>query len=82
MSEPYNIALRLNAAWKQSGLSKAQIAERAGMRWAQLHKILTGQRPQVSADTVRRLAQALGCTADYLLGLEEEESGLLEVVAP
>ena len=72
MAEPYNIAPQALAAWKQSGMTKAQLAKKAGLSWAQLQKILTGQRPQISADTVRRLALALGCTSDYLLGLAGE----------
>jgi transcriptional regulator with XRE-family HTH domain len=53
-------------------MTKAQIAQRAEIRWAQFQKILTGQRPQVSADTVRRLAQALNVSSDYLLGLTDD----------
>src|SRR5262245_60454882 len=72
MTEPYNIAPRVQRAFEQSGMTKAQIAQRADIRWAQLQKILTGQRPQVSADTVRRLAQALNVSSDYLLGLTDD----------
>jgi transcriptional regulator with XRE-family HTH domain len=72
MTEPYNIAPRVQRAYERSGMTKAQIAQKAEIRWAQLQKILTGQRPQVSADTVRRLAQALDVSSDYLLGLTED----------
>ena len=72
MTEPYNIAPRVQRAFEQSGMTKAQIAQRAEIRWAQLQKILTGQRPQVSAETVRRLAQALDVSSDYLLGLTDD----------
>jgi transcriptional regulator with XRE-family HTH domain len=72
MTEPYNIAPRVQRAFEQSGMTKAQIAHKAAIRWAQLQKILTGQRPQVSADTVRRLAQALNVSSDYLLGLTDD----------
>ena len=34
--------------------------------------ILTGQRPHVSAETVRRLVQALNVSSDYLLGLTDD----------
>src|SRR5215475_6473765 len=72
MTEPYNIAPRVQRAFEQSGMTKAQIAQRAEIRWAQLQKILTGQRPQVSAETVRRLALALDVSSDYLLGLADD----------
>jgi transcriptional regulator with XRE-family HTH domain len=71
-TEPYNIAPRVQRAFEQSGMTKAQIAQKAEIRWAQLQKILTGQRPQVSAETVRRLAQALDVSSDYLLGLTDD----------
>jgi transcriptional regulator with XRE-family HTH domain len=71
---PYDIAPRVMQAWQASGLTKAQLADKAGMRWAQVQKVLTGKRPQVSADTVRRLARALGCTTDYLLGMDNEKT--------
>ena len=72
MTEPYNIAPRVQRAFEQSGMTKAQIAQKAEIRWAQLQKILTGQRPQVSAETVRRLALALNVSSDYLLGLTDD----------
>jgi len=72
MTEPYNIAPRVQRAFEQSGMTKAQVAQKAEIRWAQLQKILTGQRPQVSAETVRRLALALDISSDYLLGLTDD----------
>ena len=72
-TQPYNIGPRASAALAASGLRKAEAARRMGMAWTQLHKICLGQRPEVSAETVRRLAKALGCTTDYLLGMDEEE---------
>lgn len=68
---PYNIAPRVQAALERSGLSQAQVARQAGMTRAQLWKILTGKRATVHAETLRRLALALDCRADYLLGLRD-----------
>lgn len=73
----YNIGPRVQSAREQAGMTKANLAQKAGLRWAQLHKIESGQRLQVSAETVKRLARALRVTTDYLLGMdipEEEES--------
>jgi DNA-binding Xre family transcriptional regulator len=72
MAAPYDIAPRVREAVERSGLRKADIARRAVMTWAQLQKIINGERPQVSADTVRRLAIALNISTDYLLGLVDE----------
>ncbi len=71
LPHPYNIAPRVQAALERSGLSHAEVARQAGMPWAQLWKILTGKRATVHAETLRRLALALDCTTDYLLGLRD-----------
>jgi transcriptional regulator with XRE-family HTH domain len=49
------------------------LAKRMTLRW----KILHGDRPQVSAITVKRLARVLGVSTDYLLGMDVPESELL-----
>jgi transcriptional regulator with XRE-family HTH domain len=57
--------------------SQQVLAEKAKINYVTVSKIEQGQMPAVSADTVVRLAKALGTTADYLLGfdmLDEEET--------
>ena len=71
MTEPYNVMPRVVAAFEYSGMTKAQVAKLAGIRWAQLHKVLQGQRTHISAETIRRLALALNVSSDYLLGLTD-----------
>ena len=44
----------------------------ADVNYVTLSKIERGKMPQVSADIVARVAVALGVSADYLLGLQEE----------
>lgn len=63
--------LRHEHRWSQQVL-----AEKAKINYVTVSKIEQGQMPAVSADTIVRLAKALGTTADYLLGFDmlgEEE---------
>jgi transcriptional regulator with XRE-family HTH domain len=69
---PYNLVPRLNEAFARSGLSHAAVAQKAGMSWPQLWKILRGKRPHLAADTLRRVAVALDVSTDYLLGLSND----------
>jgi predicted transcriptional regulator len=68
---PYDLVPRLNEAFDRSGLRHAEVAQKAGMSWPQLYKILQGQRPRLAADTLRRVAVALSVSTDYLLGLSD-----------
>jgi transcriptional regulator with XRE-family HTH domain len=57
--------LRHAHRWSQQVLAKG-----AGINYVTVCKIEQGHMPAVSADTVVRLAKALGTTADYLLGFD------------
>ena len=70
----WNIAERLEACRREKGWSIAEFARRAKMNQTLLWKILHGDRPQVSALTVKRLARVLGVSTDYLLGMDVPDS--------
>jgi len=70
MEQPYNIGPRVETMRKRRGMKKVDLATKSGIRWAQIHKIIMGQRPHVSAETVRSLARALEVSTDYLLGMD------------
>jgi transcriptional regulator with XRE-family HTH domain len=53
-------------------LSQADLAERAQIGQSLLSKIEGGSRPNPTAEVLRKLATALGCTTDYLIGMHEE----------
>jgi transcriptional regulator with XRE-family HTH domain len=53
------------------GLSQSELAERAGLQAAAVSHFETGQR-KPSFDNLRRLADALEVTTDYLLGRSDE----------
>lgn len=58
---------RLRQAREKRGLSQGDLAKRAGLQPSAVSHFETGQR-KPSFDNLRRLADALACTTDYLLG--------------
>jgi transcriptional regulator with XRE-family HTH domain len=53
-------------------MSQQDLAERTGLRVQNISRLETEQREHVRSDTLIRLAQALACSTDYLLGLTED----------
>jgi DNA-binding XRE family transcriptional regulator len=60
------------------GYTQAELAERAGVKQSLISRLESGLRTNPGADVVRGLAKALGCTADYLVGMYEDEQGEVE----
>lgn len=65
------IATRLATARTEANLTKAQVARDLGVHWNFVHKWETG-KTLPSALYIVMLAQLLGVTTDYLLGLVDE----------
>lgn len=57
---------RRGLGWTRRGL-----AQRAGLHEQHLANIERGERHRLEGATIVKLARALGCTSDYLLGLDE-----------
>jgi transcriptional regulator with XRE-family HTH domain len=53
-------------------MSQQDVAERTGLKVQNISRLETDQRAHVRSDTLRRLAEALDCSADFLLGLTDE----------
>jgi transcriptional regulator with XRE-family HTH domain len=66
---------RLRVARDKRGLNQADLAKRAKMQVTAISHFETGTR-KPSFDNLRRLADALDVTTDYLLGRAEEMEGL------
>jgi len=64
------IANRLAEARRERGWTQSELARQSGVGRAHITRIEGGHLPGVTADTVRKLAQALGITSDWLLGLK------------
>lgn len=68
---------RLVAARKKRELSQDDLAQRSGLKPAAVSHFETGAR-KPSFDNLRRLADALSVTADYLLGRTDDPEGFAE----
>lgn len=73
---------RLRAARESKGLSQAQLAEKSKLTAAAISHFETGQRAP-SFENLRKLADALDVSVDYLLGrIDEEKHGTGLAAAP
>jgi transcriptional regulator with XRE-family HTH domain len=66
---------RLRTARDKRGLNQTDLAKRAGLQASAISHFETGTR-KPSFDNLRRLADALDVTTDYLLGRVKELDGL------
>jgi len=70
---PNGLAERLRELRKQKGLSQTELGERVGVHYTHIGRYERGvSRP--AADTLKRLADALGVSGDYLLEGAVEEA--------
>ena len=53
-------------------MSQQDVAERTGLKVQNISRLETEQRAHVRSDTLRRLAEALDCSTDYLVGLTDD----------
>jgi len=65
---------RLKAARDLRGLNQDQLAARAGLQGSAVSHFETGGR-KPSFDNLKRLADALGVSTDYLLGRTDDPEG-------
>ena len=66
------IADKLHALRKDKGWTKRELARRSGLNEVHIAKIEGGTRKSLEVETLRKLCLALDCTADYLIGLEDD----------
>ena len=66
------IAERIRTARTSRGWSQKELATRAGIHPVVLNRLEKGHKAGVQAETIRRLAEALQVTSDYLLGLKDQ----------
>lgn len=63
---------RIDSMMEHHGWGPGELAERSGVAYDTIYKIRTTMRPRTSAEIVAKIAVALGCTTDYLLGLTDD----------
>ncbi len=66
---------RLRAARELRGMNQSDLARRAGLQASAISHFETGGR-KPSFDNLKRLADALNVTTDYLLGRVDDPAGL------
>lgn len=70
------LSWRMNEAMKHAGLSQREVANRMGKAPQQISSWLRGQKSP-GAENIRLFAEAVGVTADQLLGVSRErEEGM------
>jgi transcriptional regulator with XRE-family HTH domain len=67
---------RLKQQRQKRGLSQRQLGTLAGVSYATISKVESGDSDTITAANLRSLARALGCSADWLIDLygDEEET--------
>jgi transcriptional regulator with XRE-family HTH domain len=68
-----HIGRRIKRLRDQHGWSQTELASRSGVLQSLISRLEKGTRSNPSADVLRGLARALGCTTDYLVGMHEDE---------
>jgi len=63
---------RLRERREQVGLSQADVSRRTGIIQRDISRLEHGRKPALWADTLLRLADALACATDYLLGRTDD----------
>lgn len=69
--DPAQLGERVHALRRRRHQTLRALGTEADVNYVTVSKIERGKMPQVSADIVGRLANALGVSADYLLGLTD-----------
>jgi transcriptional regulator with XRE-family HTH domain len=68
----WSIAERLRVAREDRGWSQVELGKRSGVHAMLISRIETKAKKDVNATTLRKLAQALRVSGDYLLGLKDD----------
>lgn len=65
---------RLAAARERKDWTQQRLATESRVGQNQISRLESGQKPRLEIATLAKLARALGCTADYLLGLADDDA--------
>ena len=67
------IIARLAAAVKSSGLSFVRLEEKTGVPKSSIQRYVTGKTRKIPIDNVKKIAEACGVSAEYIMGWSEPE---------
>jgi len=65
---------RVKECREKKGMNQKQLAEASGITQATISRIESGDVEQVKSEALRKLAEALGVTVDYLVGKTDKLS--------
>jgi transcriptional regulator with XRE-family HTH domain len=66
------LGTRVREQRKHAGLSQMEVAKQTGIIQGDLSLLERGKKRALWADTLLRLAEALGCSLDYLVGRTDD----------
>jgi len=72
---------RLRSLRQRRRMRARDVARKARISDAQLYRLERGERPNVAAVTLARVALALGTSVEYLLGLTDDVRSFQEVLS-
>jgi transcriptional regulator with XRE-family HTH domain len=76
-TKDWSIAERLRRVREDRGWSQVELAKRSQVHPMLISRIETKAKKDVNATTLRKLAQALRVSGDYLLGLKDEMESMM-----
>lgn len=69
--EPAVSVERINRLMELRGWGPGELEYQSGVNYDTIYKLRIHKRPRTSAEVLAKLAQALGCSVDYLVGLTD-----------
>jgi len=68
-----HIGARIKRQRGKLGISQRELARRMGIPQPVISNLERGVRDEMTTSLLKRFAQTLGCTTDYLVGMYEDE---------
>jgi transcriptional regulator with XRE-family HTH domain len=69
---------RIAVLRRRQGMTQKELGEESGVHWNTIARLERNKLTDLPGKSVARIAKALGTTADYLLGLTEQEEPYME----
>lgn len=76
------LGARIKALREKRGFGIRELARAADIRHATLSELERGLRADVTTDTAKRIARALGVSVDHLIGMYDEDEHDKEATMP
>lgn len=77
---PFANQQRVKTLRLEQGLRAADVAQVTGLSVAQVYRLEAGERPNVAAVTLARVAQALDTSVEYLLNMTDDTRSIHQLL--